>query len=192
MYFRMAGGWTSIAPREFQSWPIVNALLYRSYIPGITDQLMAFLAHHDVSTVIIADRERALWEPLLAPLHPTPIETGGVALYHFAPADLAPWRGVTSLEMDRRCEAPRFDALLGAAPKSLAGGADIDRPASRGLLGLLPAHSTNEAAVHPAMGLSWCARRGLVGVGVSDRSMRCVRSSRSTAATRPDLFSLPA
>jgi hypothetical protein len=169
MYFRMAGGWTSIMPREFESWPIVNAFLYRSYIPGFTDQLMAFFAHHNVSTIIIGDRERQLWEPLMAPLHPTPIETGGIALYHFAPADLAHWRQVTALEMERRCDAARFDALLIAARKYLAGGGDLDRlsPRRAESMGLLPAHSTNEAAVRTSNGLYLGALDGgLVGVGV--------------------------
>jgi hypothetical protein len=169
MYFRMAGGWTSIMPREFESWPIVNAFLYRSYIPGFTDQLMAFLAHHNVSTIIIGDRERPLWEPLMAPLHPTPIEAGGIALYSFAPADLAHWRLVTALEMERRCDAARFDALLIAARKYLAGGGDLDRlsPRRAESMGLLPVHSTNEAAVRTSNGLYLGALDGgLVGVGV--------------------------
>jgi hypothetical protein len=130
---------------------------------------MAFLAHHEVSTIIITDRERALWEPLLAPLHRTPIETGGVALYRFTAADLAPWRQVTALEMERRCDAARFDALLTAAQKYLAGGGDLERlsPRRAELLGLLPAHSTNEAAVRISNGLYLGALDGgLVGVGV--------------------------
>ena len=169
MYFRMAGGWTSIMPREFQSWPIVNAFLYRSYIPGFTDQLMAFLAHHDVSTIIIGDRERPLWEPLMAPLHLTPIEAGGVALYRFAPAELGPWRPVTALEMERRCDAARFDALLIAARQYLANGGDLDRlsPRRAESMGLLPVHSTNEAAVRTSNGLYLGALDGgLVGIGV--------------------------
>jgi hypothetical protein len=169
MYFRMAGGWTSIMPREFESWPIVNAFLYRSYIPGFTDQLMAFFAHHNVSTIIIEDRERQLWEPLMAPLHLTPIEAGGIALYSFAPAELAPWRQVTALEMERRCDAARFDALLIAARKYLASGGDLDRlsPRRAESMGLLPVHSTNEAAVRTSNGLFLGALDGgLVGVGI--------------------------
>lgn len=147
----------------------MHALLYRSYIPGFTEQLMAFLAHHEVSTIIIADRERPLWEPLLAPLHRTPIEAGGVVLYRFAPADLAPWRQVTALEMERRCDAARFDALLIAARKYLAGGGDLDRlsPRRAESLSLLPAHSTNQAAIRTSNGLYLGALDGgLVGVGV--------------------------
>lgn len=169
MYFRMAGGWTSIMPREFQSWPAVNALMYRSYIPGFTDQLKAFLAHHDAATIIVADRERPLWDPMLAPLRLTPIETGGVAIYRFAPADLAPWRDVTALEMERRCAAARFDSLLIAAQKYLANGGNLDQlsPRRAESLGLLPAHATNEAAVRTSNGLYLgVLADGSVGVGV--------------------------
>jgi hypothetical protein len=106
---------------------------------------------------------------LLAPLHRTPIETGGVALYRFTAADLAPWRQVTALEMERRCDAARFDALLTAAQKYLAGGGDLERlsPRRAESLSLLPAHSTNEGAIRTSNGLYLGALDGgLVGVGV--------------------------
>jgi len=169
MYFRMAGGWTSIMPREYQSWPVVNAMLFRSYIPGYTDQLKAFLAHHDTSTIIVSDRERPLWDPILAPLHLSPIENGGVEIYRLAPADLAPWQDVTALEMERQCDAARFDSLLDAAQKYLAGGGDLDQLTPRRVesLGLLPAHSTNEDGVRISNGLYLGpAGDGLIGVGV--------------------------
>jgi len=169
MYFRMAGGWTSIMPREYQGWPAVNALLYRSYIPGFTDQLKAFLAHHDATAIIIANHERPLWDPLMAPLGLTPITTGGVEIYRFTPAALTPWRNVTALEMERRCDAARFDALLVAANAYLANGGTLDQlsPRRAEALGLLPPHSTNDADVRTGNGLYLGARGdGLVGVGV--------------------------
>ncbi len=169
MYFRMAGGWTSIMPREYQSWPIVNALLFRSYIPGFADQLKAFLAHHDAATVIVSDRERPLWDPMLAPLRMSPIETGGVEIYHLAATDLAPWRDVTALEMERQCDAARFDSLLAAAQKYLADGGDLDQlnPRRAESIGLLPAHSTNEDGVRTSNGLYLGpAGNGLIGIGV--------------------------
>jgi hypothetical protein len=177
MYFRMAGGWTSIMPREFQSWPVVNALLYRSYIPGFIDQLMAFLAHHDAAALIVADRERPLWDPMLAPLHLSPIETGGVAIYRFTPVGLAPWRDVTALEMERRSDSARFDALIVAAQKYLADGRKLDQlsPRNAESLGLLSAHSSNEAGVRTGNGLylgpldngdPGPLDNGLIGVGV--------------------------
>ncbi|MBI3758589.1 MAG: hypothetical protein HY269_02405, partial [Deltaproteobacteria bacterium] len=177
MYFRMAGGWTSIMPREFQSWPAVNALLYRSYIPGFVDQLRAFLAHHDATTLIVSDRERPLWDPMLAPLHLSPIETGGVAIYRFTPADLSPWHDVTALEMERRSDSARFDALIVAAQKYLTNGGKLGQlsPRNAESLGLLPPRSTNEAGVRTGNGLylgpldngyPGTPGNGLIGVGV--------------------------
>jgi hypothetical protein len=155
MYFRMAGGWTSIMPREYQGWPAVNALMYRSYIPGFVDQLKAFLAHHDAATIIVADPERPLWDPMLAPLHLAPIEIGGVEIYRLAASDLAQWRDVTAIEMERRSNLARFDSLLIAARKYLDGGGNLDQlgPRRAELLGLLPAHSTNQAGVRISNGL---------------------------------------
>jgi hypothetical protein len=169
MYFRMAGGWTSIMPREFQSWPAVNALMYRSYIPGFTDQLKAFMAHHDAAAIIIADAERPLWDPVMAPLGLSPIATGGVEIYRFAPADLAPWRDVTALEMERRCDSARFDGLLISAHNYLANGGRLDllSPRRAESVGLMPPHSTNEAAVRTSNGLFLGSLGdGLIGVGV--------------------------
>ena len=169
MYFRMAGGWTSIMPREYQGWPAVNALMYRSYIPGFTDQLKAFLAHHDAATIIVADRERPLWDPMLAPLHLAPIENGGVEIYRVPASDLAPWRDVTALEMERRSDLSRFDSLLVAARKYVDGGGNLEQLSPRGaeLLGLLPAHSTNQEGVRISNGLYLGnLGDGLIGIGV--------------------------
>jgi hypothetical protein len=169
MYFRMAGGWTSIMPREYQGWPAVNALMYRSYIPGFVDQLKAFLAHHDAATIIVADPERPLWDPMLAPLHLAPIEIGGVEIYRLAASDLAQWRDVTAIEMERRSNLARFDSLLIAARKYLDGGGNLDQlsPRRAELLGLLPAHSTNQAGVRISNGLYLGnLGDGLIGIGV--------------------------
>jgi hypothetical protein len=169
MYFRMAGGWTSIMPREFQTWPAVNALMYRSYIPGFTDQLKAFLAHHEAATLIVADKERALWDRMLAPLHLKPDTTGRVEIYRFAAADLTPWRNVTALEMERRCDIERFEELLVAAHKYVADGGspDLLSPRRAEALGFLAPHSANEAGVRTSNGLFLGAPRdGLIDVGV--------------------------
>lgn len=169
MYFRMAGGWTSIMPREYESWPAVNALMYRSSIPGFTDQLKAFLAQHDATAIIIADHEQRLWDPMMAPLGLAPIATGGVELYRFAPADLAPWRGVTALAMERRADAARFEALLVAARTYLAQGGSLDQlsPRHAEALGLLAPHAASDGDVRTGNGLYLGALGdGLIGVGV--------------------------
>jgi len=169
MYFRMAGGWTSIMPREFQSWPAVNALFYQTTIPDFGDQLKAFLAHHAVTAIIVDDRVRPLWEPLLAELRGAPIATGGVALYRFTPADLAPWSGLTALAMERRADAARFDAMVAATQTYLAAGGDPARltPMRLQTLGLIPPESVNEAAMRTANGLFLgLLGDGRIGVGV--------------------------
>lgn len=169
MYFRMAGGWTSIMPREFQSWPAVNAMWFSSYIPGFTDQLKAFLANHDAATVIITDDQRAMWDPLMAPLGLSPIPTGGVEIYRVPPGDLAPWHNVTAIEMERRCDAARFDELLVAARSYLGNGGRLDQltPRRAQALGLLAPHSTNDADIRTGNGLFLGPLgNGLVGVGV--------------------------
>jgi hypothetical protein len=183
MDFRMAGGWTSIMPREFQRWPAVNAMLFNSYIPGFTDQLKAFLAHHDAATLIVADDEPPFWNPMMAPLGPTPIATGGVEIYRFAPSDLAPWHNVTALEMERRSAAARFDSLLVAAQKYLADGGNLDQLSPRRIesLGLLPPHSANEAGVRTGNGLYL----GVLGDGPVSDGLVCVGVVGSLDALRP-------
>ena len=130
---------------------------------------MAFLAHHDAAAVIIEDSERPLWDPLMAPLRLAPIATGGIEIYRFPPAALAPWRGVTALEMERRCDAARFETLLVAARTYLDDGGCLDllSPRRAETLGLLAPHSTNDADVRTGTGLYLGALgNGLIGVGV--------------------------
>lgn len=168
MYFRMAGGWTGLMPREFQNWPAVYALLYRSYIPGFTDQLKAFLAYHNATTIIVADSDRALWDPLMTPLGLTPILTDGVEIYRFTPADLAPWHDVTALEMERRSDAARFNELLVAAHKYLANGGSLSllSPRQAETLGLLAPHSTTDSDIRNNGLFLGALGNGQIGVGV--------------------------
>ncbi len=155
MYFRMAGGWTSITPREFQSWPAVNALLRRSVIPDFADQLYAFAANHQARTVIIDERNRAAWAPLLNPLGIAPDIAGGVAIYRLPDSELARWRGVGALAMERRSDAQRFAQMLAAGQRWLA----AHRPAARltplraERAGLLPARTANDPDPRTSNGL---------------------------------------
>ncbi len=169
MYFRMAGGWTSITPREFQRWPAVNAMLRRSVIPGFADQLMAFAAHHQVGAVLVDDRERPLWEPLLGTLDLTPAASGGVSIYRLPAAELARWRDVGALAMERRADAERFDQLRVAGRGWIAAGRPLEHlaPLSAERFGLLPAHTANDPDPRTSNGLFLGALPdGTVGVGV--------------------------
>jgi len=79
MYFNMAegAGWSD----AFRRWPIALALSDRSYVPHGSEQLRAFLAAHDVSAILVADQELAIWRTLFSVLDPAPLEVGGISLY---------------------------------------------------------------------------------------------------------------
>jgi hypothetical protein len=124
-YFRMAGGWTSVTPREFQRWPIVGALLTTTYIPDAPIQLRAFMATHDVRAVIVDDGEADFWATMLSPLDPAPARAGGVTIYRPRADVLKPYRGATALEMERRNNETRFVTLLAAANSYLAENRDV-------------------------------------------------------------------
>ena len=153
-YFRMAGGWTSITPREFQSWPIVGALLSGTYIPAAPDQLRAFMAAHDADLVIADDRSR-FWMPLLSAIDPRPAHIGGVLIYRTSPAELAGYRGLSAVEMERGADDARFAALLAAARAYLARGEDPAAlsPMRVQQLGFLPEHWVRDPDVRSSSGL---------------------------------------
>jgi hypothetical protein len=154
-YFRMAGGWTSLTPREFESWPIVGALLTRTYIPDASAQLRAFMAAHDAHAILVTEQEAQFWQPLLSQLDRSPTRSGGVVVYS-APADeLARSRAVSALEMERRSNLARFSALLLAARSYLAQNGDLARlaPMRAQQLGLLPPRWVADADVRTKNGL---------------------------------------
>jgi hypothetical protein len=122
--FRMAGGNVGPPPLAFRRWPVVRAF-YRvgTYVlPDAGDQLRAFLAGHQAHAVIVADREAAVWRPLMATLDVAPIHAGGMTLYRVPAAELAPWKKATALEMETRAAHARFAALLVGAEAMLRGG----------------------------------------------------------------------
>jgi hypothetical protein len=122
-YFRVAGGYLSVIPREYAAWPIVPALLAEEpYIPGYTDQFLAFLAAHRVTAVIVPERDYAGYAKLCATLAATPERVGGVVVFRLKPATLAPFSNATAAQMDTLYEIARFEILLGAARDYLAKG----------------------------------------------------------------------
>ena len=168
-YFRMAGGWTSITPREFQGWPIVNAMLTRTYIPDATGQLRAFMAAHEVRTAIVTDGVSQFWGPMLAPLDSAPIRTGGVLLYRAASSTISDHGMRSALEMERRSNLARFSALVLAAGDYIERNRDLAKltPMQAQLLGLLPAHWVNDPDVRTNNGLylgPWGVDQVAVGV----------------------------
>ena len=155
MYFRMAGGWTSITPREFQSWPAVNAMLRQSVIPDFADQFHVFAANHQVRAIIIDERDLSAWRPLLDALGIESESRGGVAIYRLPDSDLARWRGVGALAMERRSDAQRFAQMLAAGQRWLAANRSAARltPMRAEEAGLLPAHTANDPDPRTSNGL---------------------------------------
>lgn len=169
MYFRMAGGYTGVTPREFESWPIINAFETSTSIPDAPMQLLAFMAAHEASVVIVDDAHVPLWSPILSAIDPSPLRTAGVALYRAPPRELAPYRGTTALEMERRSNAARFAALLTAAQSYLANGHDLAdlSPLNVARAGLLPINWVAEHDVRTRSGLylaPW--EGGKIAIGV--------------------------
>jgi hypothetical protein len=169
MYFRMAGGWTSITPREFESWPIVDALLTGTRIPDAVAQMGAFLAAHRVTAVIVAGDAPSVWAPTLAALDPAPLRTGGVWLYRQSPAALARYQDLDAIELQRRNNQERFAALLAAAQGWLDRGGNPAAltPMRAQDASLLPPRWVTEPDVRTRNGLylgSWPGGKIAVGV----------------------------
>lgn len=122
-FFRVAGGYLSVIPHEYEGWPIVTALLAEQpYIPDFGDQFKAFLAAHGVDAVIVAERDYDRYAKLCATLAVAPAHAGGVVIFRPPAATLANFTNVTAAEMDTRYNLARFAILIGAARDYLARG----------------------------------------------------------------------
>lgn len=169
-YFRMAGGWTSFTPHEFQRWPIVDAFLHNVWIPDFPEQLKAFLAYHDSRAVLIAGATSGRWAPLLAASGAESKTIGGVDILRFSTAALAPYRQIDVIEIERRADQARFALLLDAARKFLAHGAGAASltPLKAQALGLLPPDFVVGAGARSGNGLFLGPLGdGRVGIGVT-------------------------
>jgi hypothetical protein len=186
-YFRMAGGWTSITPREFESWPIVTAMLTRTYIPDMAEQLRAFMAAHEVGTIIVPDHESQFWGLMLAPLDHSPTRIAGVVVYSASPDELARSRTASALEWERRSNLARFSALLQAARDYLARSGDLAEltPMRAQQLGLLPLNWVTDRDVRTNNGLylgPWGSDEIAVGVVGSYQGLQPVIAKYRVAA----------
>lgn len=144
MYYRTVGGYPGgLLPTDFRDWPIVNAFLDAAYLPDRGAQLSAFMAHHAVNTVVVADNDpnARAWHALASACCERQQSVGGVTLYRVAPAVLKPYALVTALDMRRRADSVLFDTLLLAADRWLADGNGLERlnPLAAQQRGLFPA-----------------------------------------------------
>jgi hypothetical protein len=122
-FFRVAGGYLSVIPHEYEGWPIVTALLPEApYIPDFGDQFKAFIAAHGVRAVIVAEGDYDRYAKLCATLGESPVHAGGVVIFRPSAASLANFSHATAAEMDTRYNLARFELLIDAARDYLARG----------------------------------------------------------------------
>lgn len=188
-YFQMTGGWTSITPREFQRWPIVGAMLTRTYLPDVTPQLRAFMAAHGVRTILAAGSESEFWQPMLSPLDNAPVRSGGVVIYSTSPDKLPVSQAQSALEMERRSNLARFSALLFAARGYIAQHGDPAQltPMRAQSLGLLPPHWVTDPDVRTNNGLylgPWGVDEVALGVVGSYQGLQPVIRKYGAAAAQ--------
>jgi hypothetical protein len=155
MSFRMAGGYTGRTPREFERWPIVNALMTATLIPDASAQLAAFMAAHDATVVVVDDTHREMWAGMLEAIDPKPQHAGGIWLYRPDPVRLRPYYDASPIVMEGRNAEARFAALLAAARDYLAAGNDPAAltPARAQALHLLPPNWVTDRDVRTNNGL---------------------------------------
>jgi hypothetical protein len=142
MYFRMASGWTGVAPFEFARMPVANFFYGEIDLPEPGDQLKAYLARFAV-TAIVADPSYGgfrTFQPALTALGVTAEQSGGVLIYKIPHEKFAAYAKLTGAEVETRALALRFDSILAAAANYVADGNDPLRLSAAELkrLNLLP------------------------------------------------------
>lgn len=155
MSFRMAGGYTGITPREFERWPVVRAFVTGTYIPHMTEQLLAFMGAQGADLVIVDQAHRNFWAPVLASADPAPTEVGGVWLYRVNPTILARLRESSGLDWERCDAEARFAGEVVAAREYIFTGNDpaLLSPLRAQQLGFLPPRWVKDRDVRTDNGL---------------------------------------
>jgi hypothetical protein len=192
MSFRMASGYTSVTPFEFDRLPIVSFFVGAIDLPEAVDHLKAFIASKQVSAIVAdtSDPGFEVWAGVLGSLGVTPIETGGVSLYRIRAGSFADYARLTPAQLEQRAVALRFDVLLEACAKYAA----EDRPPGDfSPLALKRAHllppdwsvSTDPLVFHDYVVMDVSGRTG-IAVGGSYEALRPLAERYHATATRID------
>jgi hypothetical protein len=126
-YFRIPQGRLlgNAIPPGFARWPIVQGLANDDpYIPGYATQFPAFLASHNIRTVIVNPDDEKNFARLFDGARWRRTGVGGVVLYQIDPAEFSALRSLTGEEMEARYNLDRFALLLHAARRALDAGLD--------------------------------------------------------------------
>ena len=125
IYFRMIGAFTGyLHPGEFDEWPIAKAFYEAIYMPDAAEQLAAFIGHFQADAVVMADSDpnTSSWKALLSEFSKDSHSAGGVTIFRFSTAALAPYRDVTAVEMRRRAASKAIESLVMASNQWLSSG----------------------------------------------------------------------
>ena len=125
LYFRMPQGrqLANTLPSAFAGWPIVQALEEDDpYIPEYTTQFLAFLATHEIRTVIVNRDDEPDFVRLFDGARWRRAEVSGVVLYQIDSAELAAFKSASGDEMEARYDRDRFALLVHAARRALEAG----------------------------------------------------------------------
>jgi len=146
MYFRMVGGSIGLYPTEFDDWPILNAFTTASFLPDVTEQLKAFMQHHEVNVVIVADSDpdASYWNGLVSTFQNKEYRVGRVTIHRVSPSVLQPYAQITATQMRRRAARAAIDSLLLAAGDWTSSGRNLEE--------LTPFEALKEGFLMPA----WC------------------------------------
>ena len=143
MYFRMAGGYTGeFAPFEFARMPVANYFYGGIDLPEAGDQLKTYIARFGVQAVIADPKEENFdtFKPTLDSLGVAGRNEQGVWIYKIPADSFAAYAKLPAAQVEARADALRFDAILEAAQKYLAGGHELSKlsPLELKRLDLLP------------------------------------------------------
>ena len=125
IYFEMAGGPPYPEASALLRWPIFPSLTQRAYVPDAAEQLGAFIAAHNVQTIIVTASLLSTWRTLLATVDAQPIKVDDVWLFRVAKQ---PQRDVetTWRDLRRRFDTGRLVTLVASAQKYLSDGGSLD------------------------------------------------------------------
>lgn len=84
--FNIVGGYLGAFPTSYTRFVAWNALLNGVRPPNWPHALRAYLAAKHATVIVVDEGSGARWRPLFAPLHITPVDTGGVLVYRLKPA----------------------------------------------------------------------------------------------------------
>ncbi len=129
MYFRMAGGYTGKPPFEFDRMPVANYFYGGIDLPEAADQLKAYVARFGVQAIVADPKETNFesFKQTLDSLGVAGLNEKGVWIYKIPRDSFAAYAKLPAAQVEARADALRFDAILEAAGKYLAGGHDLSK-----------------------------------------------------------------